>query len=102
MKLTHQNSHILERERQDAADSLVDEQRPQRGRRRALRASGAVAESAGDPDGRRVERVEVEPLGIDKAPCIFDLAAEADGKARLDRAPGGERAAPGGGERKPL
>src|ERR1700704_5584602 len=96
------NLHILECKRRDAADRLVDEQRPQRGGRRALRAGRAVAEAAIDPNRRRVERVEIELLGIHEAPCIFDLAAEPDGEARFDRAPEGQRAAHGAGDRKPL
>ena len=60
-----QSSHILEGEGRDAAHRFIDIERAQGRRRRALRAGGAIAEAAGDPDRHRVERVEIEPLGID-------------------------------------
>src|SRR5262249_22209122 len=95
-------SHILKSEGRDAAHGLIDSERARGRRCRALRAERAIAKPAVDANGGGIQGIKIEPLGIDEALCIFDLAAKPDPKARLDGTIWSERAAHRARNRKPL
>ena len=77
-------------------------QRAQRRRRGALRAGGPLAEPAIDADRRRLDRVEIEALGVDEAVAYLISQPRPMRIMRLDRALGRDRAAHGPRDREPL
>src|SRR5262245_48436747 len=90
----------LEHEGRHAADSLVQQQRPRERRLGALAAIGPLAQPAIDADRNRLRLVEIETGGIDQPRCIFQLAAEPDGIARLRLTMGHDGAVDGLGNRE--